>query len=119
MKFTVVLGFSRLKLTVESDTLTLDDVLLLVADAYGEEYFGCTVSAENGDFICNAVKEYFEETDAYKGMSVYEIALHNYASRLKIKAGLYDMYYDAFEDSEVLSPRKIVFDELKESKVEE
>lgn len=105
-KFVVTLGNSGEKFVVESDSLTMDDVLLMVAEKFGEEWYGCSVSCGK-DFICNAVKDYYSYRDSDK--TVYEWALISYVNKIKIANGMYTTKYDWHDDCEVYCPNENVF----------
>lgn len=90
MTYTIVLGLSRKRLQVKADSVSLNDIFLLVAQYYGDEWYGCSVSDENGNFFCNAVKDYYTDGDPNK--SVYEWAIQQYNCSMRCRAGLCHEY---------------------------
>lgn len=86
-------------MTLQANSFSLNDVLLLVAEYYGEEWYGCTVQDENGNFICIPVKEYFTEGDPNK--SVYQWAIEYMNGANRMRGGLVHKYHDSKEDEEV------------------
>lgn len=92
MKYTITLGTSETKLQVESDNLSLSDISLMVAHYYGEEWYGCSIVDECGNFICYAVKSYYTECDPNK--TVYQWALDDYITSMRCHAGLVNVYED-------------------------
>ncbi len=114
MKFEICLGQSRKALILEdpSGKLTCEDVLLMVAKEYGEEWYGCCVNCKEKDaWICNAVKEYWTEEDP--SISVYQHAINNYMGHIRIPAGLFEKHYDWRDESEVYSYGYNPFEEGK------
>ena len=124
-KFEITLGLSRKSLVLESadDNMTIDEVMLMVAQQYGEEWYGCRVSCKDS-FICNAVRsyytginddgtpdEYYGGTEEDKAKSVYQHAMDNYVVSIKIAHGLCTKYYDWHKDAEVTCPTENVFSE--------
>ena len=114
MKFEITLGKSDRHLTFNdpTNTLTIDDLLLMIAKEYGNEWYGACVSCpEKNSFICNAVEEYFTELDPSK--TVYEHAINTYVMHIRDKAGLYHTSYDWREDCETHQFNYNPFEEVK------
>lgn len=70
----------------------ISEVFLLVAQYYGEKWYGCSVRDENGNIYCNAVKECYTEEDPSK--TVYQWALEKYNISMRIRNGLCSIYED-------------------------
>lgn len=90
MTYKVTLGLSNKKIMVEAKSVSLHEVMLMVAQYYGEEWYGCSVADENGNFFCNAVKDYYAEGDPNK--TVYQWALEDYVTSMRCRAGLAKIY---------------------------
>lgn len=92
MTFTIVLGLSRKHLQVKAYGISIDDISLMVAQYYGDEWYGCCVSDEDGNFMCHAVKEYYNDIDPTK--SVYEWAISSHNSSTRCVCGLCEVSED-------------------------
>ena len=107
MKYNVTLGKS--KRTFEIDTpIDLDGVVLMVADSYGDEWYGCCVSCPSrNSFYVNAVESYYTgknedgSDDPYysfpeecKNRTVHEWAILRYCDHLKYANGHFDSWED-------------------------
>ena len=115
MKYNITLGQSHKELTLEGDSMSLSDVMLLVANQYGEEWYGCCVRDENKNFFCNAVKDYY--TDKYSphpDWSVYQWAVSIYCDSMRCRAGLVHKFYDYRKDEEIYNTNYNPFEEVSE-----
>lgn len=97
MKYKVVLGQSHKKLEVES-SMSLDEVLLMVANEYGDEWYGCAVSCpETKSFILIPCKsyytgieddgtpnKYYDFPEERKSWTVYQWAIKMFSTNLYI-----------------------------------
>ena len=80
------------ELVINAESTYPVEVSLLVAQYYGNEWYGCSIRDENGNIYCNAVREYYEQKDPNK--SVYQWALEAFTTSLRIRAGLCKKYED-------------------------
>ena len=92
MIFTISLGNSRKQLQVKAYGVSIDDISLMVAQYYGDEWYGSNISDEDGNFICHAVREYYNDIDPTK--SVYEWAISSHISSIRRVCGLCEVGED-------------------------
>lgn len=103
MRFEVTLGKSRKNLSVIlPEGFTCSDVLFMIAEKYGDEWYGAGVSCkETNSFHINAVEsyytgiekdgsinKYYDFPEEYKKRTVYEWAIHEYVRDMKINRGV-------------------------------
>lgn len=86
MIFTISLGSSRKQLQVKANGVSIDDISLMVAQYYGDEWYGSSVCDEDSNFVCHAVKEYYNSIDPTK--SVYEWAIESHNTSIRRVCGL-------------------------------
>ena len=124
MKYNVMLGKSKKEFVINTP-IDIDGVLLMIADNYGDEWYGCCVSCkETNSFICNAVEsyytgvnedgsinKYYDFPNEYRDRTVKDWAIERYCDSLKYKNGHYTSSYDYREDSEVYHITKNIFTE--------
>ena len=92
-KFKITLGETKRKFMLKANTM--NEVLVFVASEFNEEYFGCNVVCENGDFCCIPVKSYYEEIEDTR--SALEIATKQLVNEIRIKNNFCTIYVD-FDD---------------------
>lgn len=81
MKYIVKLGISQKEYTVDTEMPTRD-VLLLIVEHFGEEWYGCKVTDANGR--CTEILNKDLYNISHPNQSVYECALsmHNLSARI-------------------------------------
>ena len=97
MKYIVKLGISQKEYAVDTEMPTRD-VLLLIAEHFGEEWYGCKVTDEKGTVTQILDKSMYQV--AYPNKNVYENAIsqHNLSARICTPCNK-EPHYDAVKNT--------------------